>query len=183
MEPMIQTIRDRFTFYKTLGDQTFVQLPEQALFWQYNTESNSIASIVKHIWGNALSRWTDFLETDGEKPWRKREAEFDNDLRTKTEVLKKWEAGWQCLFQTIDSLTPENMLEVVYIRNQAHSVFEALLRSLSHYSYHVGQIVYLGKLQAGKDWQSLSIPRGDTEPFNAAMFSRPRKYPGKENRD
>ncbi|MDX1908019.1 MAG: DUF1572 domain-containing protein [Bacteroidia bacterium] len=170
----LSSIRKQFLYYKMLGDKTLARVPETSLTWQYNPESNSIAVIVKHLWGNMLSRWTDFLTSDGEKPWREREAEFDNDLLTRERVLAHWEAGWACLFNAIDSLTPDDLTRVIYIRNEGHSVLEALNRQLAHYPYHVGQIVMLGKMILDAEWESLSIPRGGTQAYNEAKFTQPR---------
>jgi hypothetical protein len=156
-----------------LGEKTFDQVEQEKLFWQYNEESNSIATIVKHLWGNMLSRWTDFLTTDGEKEWRDRDGEFENDISTKKELLDKWNEGWSCLLNTLNSLTPEDLDKTVYIRNQGHSVMEAINRQLAHYPYHVGQIIFIGKM-AAKEWKSLSIPRGDSNKFNADKFSKPK---------
>jgi uncharacterized damage-inducible protein DinB len=142
-----------------LGEKTFAQLSDDKLFWKYNEESNSIATIVKHLWGNMLSRWTDFLTTDGEKEWRKRDAEFENDIKTRQELLDKWNEGWDCLSNAIDALTTNDLEKIIYIRKQPQTVTEAINRQLTHYSYHVGQIVFLGKMLAGNGWASLSIPR------------------------
>lgn len=169
----LSSVRKQFEYYKLLGDKTFAQLPDEALTWQYNAESNSIATIVKHLWGNMLSRWTDFLTTDGEKDWRQREAEFDNDLRTRAELLAHWEAGWACLFAALDAITPADYDTVVYIRNQGHSLTEAINRQLAHYPYHVGQIVFIGKMALDAGWQSLSIPRGSSQSYNAEKFAQP----------
>lgn len=159
--------RQQFQLYKALGEKALAQVPDEALGWQPNPACNSMASIVKHLWGNMLSRWTDFLTTDGEKPWRAREAEFDNDLTTRAEVLGKWEAGWQCLFAALDRLTDADLGRTIYIRHEPHSVVEAINRQLAHYPSHVGQLVLLGKLVRGEAWQSLSIPRGGSAAFNA----------------
>ncbi|UPL48193.1 DUF1572 domain-containing protein [Hymenobacter sublimis] len=169
----LTSVRKQFAYYQLLGEQTFAQLPDEALFWQVNPESNSIATIVKHLWGNMVSRWTDFLTTDGEKEWRQREAEFDNDLKSRAELLAKWQEGWQCLYAALDSLTPATWDQPVYIRNQAHSLTEAINRQLAHYPYHIGQIVFIGKMVRGAAWQSLSIPRGTSEAYNAAKFAQP----------
>lgn len=168
----LSSARKQFAYYQLLGDQTFAQLPDDALFWQPNAESNSIATIVKHLCGNMLSRWTDFLTTDGEKPWRQREAEFENDLYTRAEVLARWQQGWQCLLAALDSLTPANWNQLVYIRHQGHTVTEAINRQLAHYPYHVGQIVFIGKLVRNGQWQSLSILRGTSAAYNAAKFAQ-----------
>jgi uncharacterized damage-inducible protein DinB len=169
----LSSARKQFAYYQLLGEQAMAQISDDKLFWQPNAASNSIATIVKHLWGNMLSRWTNFLTSDGEKPWREREAEFDNDLTTRAEVLAKWQEGWQCLFAALDALTPTDLDRTIYIRNQGHSVTEAINRQLAHYPYHVGQIVYLARLVADEAWQSLSIPRGNSAAFNAEKFAKP----------
>ena len=174
-EDFISSAKKQFEYYKMLGDKTFAQLPDEALFWQYNAESNSIATIVKHLWGNMLSRWTDFLTTDGEKEWRQREAEFDGSIQSKAELLDKWEAGWQCLFVALDSLNENTWHTTIYIRNQGHSVTEAINRQLAHYPYHVGQIVFIGKMACDSNWASLSIPRGTSQGYNAKKFAQPKR--------
>lgn len=170
----LTSVRKQFEYYKTLGDRCMNQLTDHDLFWQYNPESNSIAIMVKHLWGNMLSRWTDFLTTDGEKPWRAREAEFDADIKDRQELLEKWEAGWACLFTALDSINDDNLDTTIYIRNMGHTVVEAINRQLAHYAYHVGQIVYLGRMIRGSEWQSLSIPRGESAAYNAEKFAKPK---------
>lgn len=170
----LDSVRKQFEYYQHLGEKTFDQVPEEQLFWQYNPESNSIATIVKHLWGNMRSRWTDFLTADGEKEWRQRDAEFENDIRTKEELLQKWSEGWACLYAALDSLMPEDLERIIYIRNQGHTVMEAINRQLAHYPYHVGQIVFLGKMIRNEQWQSLSIPRGGSGSYNADKFSLPK---------
>ncbi len=145
--------------YKNLGEKTFSQVSDEALFYMFNDMSNSIAIIVKHLWGNMLSRWTDFLTTDGEKEWRQRDAEFDNDIRDRSEMIAKWEEGWRCLFIALDNLTDTDLEREVFIRHESHTVLDAIQRQLAHYAYHIGQIVYLGKMAQGDDWISLSIPK------------------------
>ena len=169
----LESVRKQFAYYQMLGDKTFEQLSEAQLFWRYNADSNSIAIIVKHLWGNMLSRWTDFLEADGEKTWRNRETEFAQTIQNRAELLQKWEEGWQCLFQALDQVTSDNLEQLIYIRNQGHTVMEAINRQLAHYAYHVGQIVFIGKMLKGQQWQSLSIPKGQSEAFNAEKFSQP----------
>ena len=142
----------QFRYYKSLGDKAMEQISDEQLFLQPNEESNSIAVIVKHLWGNMLSRWTNFLTEDGEKPWRQRDAEFENDLHTRQDVLQLWEEGWQCLFHALDSVTDEELETIIYIRNEGHTVLEAINRQLAHYPYHVGQIVYLAKMFRNEDW-------------------------------
>ncbi|MGK0364364.1 MAG: putative pyridoxine 5'-phosphate oxidase superfamily flavin-nucleotide-binding protein [Saprospiraceae bacterium] len=167
--------RKQFEYYKLLGNNTFSQLEEQDLFWQYNPESNSIAIIVKHLWGNMLSRWTDFLRSDGEKEWRDRDGEFEVTIKTKEELIKKWNEGWECLFIALDSVSAENAETTVYIRNMGHTITEAVNRQLAHYAYHVGQIVFIGRMIRGSEWQSLSIPKGDSKVYNADKFSQPKR--------
>jgi len=174
MNDYLDGVKKQFEYYKMLGEKTFAQLPGEKLSWQYNQESNSIATIVKHLWGNMLSRWTDLLTTDGEKEWRDRDAEFDNAIMTKQEILDKWNSGWDCLFNSLNSLTPEDLQKEIYIRNQGHTVTEAIYRQLAHYSYHVGQIVFIGKMICNESWTSLSVPKGESKEFNAEKFSRPK---------
>ena len=164
----------QFQYYKMLGDKTFAQLNEEQMFWQQNQDSNSIAVIVKHLHGNMLSRWTDFLTTDGEKESRDREAEFDNDTPTKADVLTQWEEGWSCLFNAINPLTDKDLDKIIYIRNQGHTVMEAINRQLAHYPYHVGQIVFIGKMLCSEAWTSLSIPRRQSDIYNAGKFAKPK---------
>ena len=164
----------QFEYYKMLGEKTFEQLTDEQLFWQYNQESNSIATIVKHLWGNMLSRWTDFLTTDGEKEWRKRDAEFDNDIADKAELLSKWNEGWDCLFNALNPLTEDDLNKEIFIRNQGHSVIEDINRQLAHYPYHIGQIVFIGKMVCNDNWASLSIPKGNSKEYNADKFSKPK---------
>lgn len=170
----LTSVIKQFEYYKLLGEQTFAQVPEEKLFWQYNEDSNSIAMIVKHLWGNMLSRWTDFLDSDGEKEWRDRDAEFDNDIRTKEELMQKWHAGWKVFMDTLRSLQETDLERTIYIRNQGHSVMEAINRQLAHYPYHIGQIVFIGKMAAGS-WQSLSIPKGGSQQFNASKFAQAKR--------
>ena len=170
----LDSARKQFEYYKMLGEKTFDQMPDEALFWQYNADSNSIAIIVKHLWGNMLSRWTDFLSTDGEKAWRNREAEFDADIADRAELLAKWEEGWTAVFGAIDSVNEENFGTTIYIRNIGHTVIEAVNRQMAHYAHHIGQIVFIGKMAKGEEWTSLSIPRGKSAEYNAAKFAKPK---------
>lgn len=168
----LKNIDQLFQYYKSLGEKTFDQLEEHDLFWQYNEESNSIAIIVNHLWGNMLSRWTDFLTADGEKEWRNRELEFEQVIKSKEDLLQKWNEGWTCLFKAIHSVNEDNFNSEIFIRNQAHTIPEAINRQLSHYSYHMGQIVFIGRMIKGKDWISLSIPKGKSSEFNQKKFSK-----------
>jgi hypothetical protein len=168
----LSSARKQFEYYKLLGEKTFEQLNEEKLFYKFNEDSNSIAVIVQHLHGNMLSRWTDFLTTDGEKEWRNRDGEFEDAPHTKAELLKLWEDGWSCLFKTLDSLKPDDMQKTVYIRNMGHLVVDAINRQLAHYPYHVGQIVFLGKMLADGNWKSLSIPKNKSKEYNAEKFSK-----------
>jgi len=168
----LTSVKKEFLRYKSLGDKAMAQVPDEALHWQYNEESNSIATTVKHIWGNMLSRWTNFLTEDGEKEWRQRDQEFEEDKATRAEVLARWEEGWACLFTALDSLREEDLSRTVYIRAEGHTVMEAINRQLAHYPYHVGQIVYLARMQAGDKWTSLSIARNKSNEFNREKFGR-----------
>lgn len=168
----LEGIKKQFEYYKSLGDKTFSQIPDEKLFWQFNEESNSIAIIVKHLWGNMLSRWTDFLTTDGEKEWRKRDEEFNNDITSKQELIAKWNAGWDCLFNALNSITNEDLDKEIFIRNQGHTISEAINRQLAHYPYHIGQIVFIGKMACDTSWTSLSIPKGNSKDYNKEKFSK-----------
>lgn len=174
MSTYLKSIKSRFETYKVLGEKSIAQVEDEKLFWQFNQERNSIATIVKHLWGNMLSRWTDFMTTDGEKEWRQRDAEFENDIKSREELLAKWNEGWKCLYAAIDSLKEEDLHKEIFIRNEAHTVMDALNRQLAHYSYHVGQIVFLGKMIANESWISLSIAKGKSNDFNAEKFSNPK---------
>ncbi len=166
----LSSIKKQFEFAKSLGEKTFEQLEEDALFWRYNEESNSIAIIVNHLAGNMLSRWTNFLSSDGEKQWRKREQEFEEIIQNKTELIAKWNEGWNCLFNAINQIDESNFSQVIYIRNQGHTIIEALNRQLGHYSYHLGQIVFIGKMIKRNNWNSISIPKGGSEKYNQEKF-------------
>lgn len=156
-----------FKYYKQLGDKSIAQIKDNAaLFWTPGTESNSIAVIVQHLSGNMLSRWTDFLNSDGEKEWRDRDQEFELYIETRTELIEYWEKGWTCLFRALDSVTQENKDELVYIRKKGHTIEEAVQRQLAHYAYHIGQIVYLARMITGSEWSSLSIAKGASAEYN-----------------
>ena len=152
----------RFKYYKELGDKTFEQIDEAAIFYQPTTESNSIAIIVQHMYGNMLSRWTNFLTEDGEKEWRKRDAEFEPMQCTKQDILAFWNDGWKCMFDTLESLQSGDLTKTITIRTEPLTVYDAILRQLAHYPYHVGQIVYIGRMVKNEGWKSLSIPKGDS---------------------
>ena len=162
----------RLKSVKSLGDKTISQLSEEDIHWQYNPESNSVAIIVKHLSGNMISRWTDFLTTDGEKENRNRDDEFVDNITPMSELMAIWEKGWQTLLQTLTSLTEEDLLKNVYIRGERHSVLDAIERQVAHYASHVGQIVYIGKMLKNDQWESLSIPRGQSEKFLNKMLEK-----------
>lgn len=159
----------RFEYYKELGNNTFAQLEEKDFFYQPNEASNSIAIIIQHLYGNMLSRWTNFLTEDGEKEWRKRDAEFEAMECSKQDLVSFWNDGWKCLLDTLKSLQPADLNKTIYIRTEPIIVYDAILRQLAHYPYHVGQIVYIGRMLINENWQSLSIPKGSSKNFNEAM--------------
>jgi hypothetical protein len=168
----LESIKKQFLYYKTLGEKAIEQLEPEQLFVSLNEDTNSIAAIVKHLSGNMLSRWTDFLTTDGEKEWRDRDGEFENDIQDKTELLKKWNEGWDCFFNAINALQPEQLSDIIYIRNEGHTVTEAINRQLAHYPYHIGQMVFYAKLLKKGNWDSLSIPKNKSGDYNADKFSK-----------
>jgi len=146
--------------YKRLAEKAIAQVQtDNEMHWQPGEESNSLAVIMKHLHGNMLSRWTDFLTTDGEKPTRTRDEEFIGRRETKEELMKLWEEGWKCMFDMLESLKEDDFSKTITIRNEPHTIIQAILRQLAHYSEHVGQIVYLAKMIRNEDWQTLSIPR------------------------
>ena len=169
----LASIKKEFEYYKMLGDKTMSRIPDEGLFWQYNEESNSIAIIVAHLHGNMLSRWTDFLTTDGEKEWRDRDGEFENHIDTREALMDRWERGWACLFAALNGISEEQLGQITYIRNMGQTVTEAINRQMTHYAYHVGQIVYIGKMVSAASWQSLTIPKGNSKKYNDRKFSEP----------
>lgn len=158
--------------YKQLGEKSISQISDEQLNWQANDDSNSVATIVKHMWGNMLSRWTNFKTTDGEKPWRLRDAEFESASLSREQILKMWEEGWGCLFEALDDVQEEELGEIVYIRNDGLTILEAINRQIAHYSYHVGQIVYVSKLKTDNSWVSLSIPKNKSDEYNSGKFAK-----------
>lgn len=159
----------RLTYYKELGDKTFVQLKDNDLHFTPSDESNSIAIIIQHMHGNMLSRWTDFLSSDGEKEWRRRDAEFEEQNLNKEQLLDLWEEGWKCVLDSLNSLSDADLTKTILIRSEPLSVVDAINRQLAHYPYHVGQIVYIGKILKNKDWESLSIPKGQSAAYNTKI--------------
>ena len=170
----LQSVKKQFLYYKTIADKAIEQIEPKQLFLSSTDQSNSIAIIMQHLSGNMLSRWTDFLTTDGEKEWRHRDAEFDSHLHgnDKEELLKLWNKGWDCFFDTLNSLKPEQLETIIYIRNEGHTVIEAINRQLAHYPYHVGQIVFYAKMLKQAEWESLSIPKNKSNSYNADKFGK-----------
>jgi hypothetical protein len=200
-EAFLSSARKQFLYYKSLGEKAMDQLEPEQLFYAVNEDTNSIAVIVNHLHGNMLSRWTDFLTTDGEKEWRNRDAEFDTSTtlsdqtstttstssvqrfsdqtsttlsadEQKAGLLKKWNAGWECLFTALDGLKPDQLAQIIYIRNEGHTVVEAINRQLAHYPYHVGQIIFYAKMLKKGEWTSLSIPKNKSGDYNSDKFSK-----------
>ena len=161
---------DLYQYYKSLGEKAMAQTEDAALNWAPDEKSNSINVIIRHLHGNMLSRWTDFLTTDGEKEWRNRDGEFEERELSREELMQLWEEGWKCLFDALRALTAEDLDKTIYIRNMGQSVEDAIMRQLAHYSYHVGQIVYLARLTNEGNWKSLTIPKGDSQEYNKAKF-------------
>ncbi len=175
-EDFLRSANRQFTYYKILGEKAIEQLEPEQLFISLNEDTNSVAIIVKHLHGNMLSRWTDFLTTDGEKPSRDRDGEFDASAslsnQTKEYVLSIWNEGWDCLFNTLNSLKSDDLDKIIYIRNEGHTVLEAINRQLAHYPYHVGQMVFYAKLLKKTEWDSLSIPKNKSNEYNSDKFSK-----------
>jgi hypothetical protein len=159
----------RVRYYKQLGDETFEQLDELDFHYQVNEESNSIALIIQHLAGNMISRFTHFLTEDGEKEWRNRDTEFEDQHFSKKELLQRWEDGWACFLQAVTSLTEPDLEKTITIRHEKLTVIDALNRQLAHYPYHVGQIVYMGRMIKHKTWKNLSIPKGQSQAYNQQM--------------
>lgn len=174
MNNYITSIIKQFDYYKTAGDKTLQQLSFEEINWQSHDNSNSVSIIVKHMVGNMLSRWTNFLTEDGEKDWRQREQEFEATYTNKDQLIADWEKGWQCVYDAIKPLKNKDLERIVYIRNESHTVADAIFRQLGHYSYHIGQLAYIGVNIKNTDWQSLSIPKGQSVQFNSEKFSEPK---------
>lgn len=159
----------RLLYYKELGDKTLAMLETKDCHYAPNEESNSIAVIIQHMSGNMISRWTDFLTTDGEKEWRKRDEEFEIKALSKEQLIELWEKGWACCISALKDLKEDDLIKTIYIRGEGLIVMDAINRQQAHYPYHVGQIVYIAKMIMGHRWESLSIPRNRSEAFNIAM--------------
>lgn len=165
---LLKRCRAEFAGLKRLADGAIAQCSDEDLHHVPAPDANSVAVTMKHVTGNLLSRWTDFLTTDGEKPWRNRDQEFEPSGAGRAGLLRAWEEAWGVLFRTLDGLSPDDLMRTVTIRSEPHTVVQALLRQVSHYGYHVGQIVQGARLQVGTRWRSLSIPRGGSSAFNQA---------------
>lgn len=168
----LESVKKQFLYYKTLGEKAMGQLEPEQLFVSINKDTNSIATIVKHLSGNMLSRWTDFLTSDGEKEWRNRDAEFEETIETKEELLANWNKGWDCFLDNLNSLQAEQLSQIIYIRNEGHTLIEAINRQLAHYPYHIGQIVFYAKMLKNSEWTSLSIPKNKSNSYNSEKFSK-----------
>ena len=160
-----------FHYYKKLAERAMEQCGDAQLFKSLDAESNSIAIVVKHMAGNMRSRWRDFLTTDGEKPDRNRDSEFEAPANSRTELMDQWNAGWKWLFDALEPLTDADLTKTVYIRGEAHSMMQAINRQIAHYSYHVGQIVFLAKHMSSDSWKSLTGPRKGSAAFNTDVSS------------
>ena len=168
----LQSAIKRVAYYKELGDKTLNQLSEADFHFVPNKENNSIAIIIQHVAGNMLSRWTDFLTTDGEKDWRNRDAEFEEQELSKQQLIDFWEKGWACFLNSLNALTADDLLKTIYIRQEAILVTDAINRQMAHYPYHIGQIIYIGKIIKDQHWQSLSIAKGNSQQYNQELFSK-----------
>lgn len=168
----LTSVKKQMLYYKTVAEKAIDQLEDEQLFISVNEDTNSIATIMNHMVGNMLSRWTDFLTTDGEKEWRARDAEFENPLLTKEVLLNNWNKGWDCFFNAINELKPEQLSQIIYIRNEGQTALDAINRQLAHYPYHIGQIVFYAKMIKKTEWTSLSIPKNKSNEYNADKFSK-----------
>jgi hypothetical protein len=166
----LTSVKKQFEYYKALAEKAIDQLEPEQLFITQDEDTNSIAAIIKHMSGNMLSRWTDFLTTDGEKPNRNRDAEFEISVQDKVNILQKWNEGWDRFFETFSQLKPEQLNDIVYIRNEGHTVLEAISRHLAHSAYHIGQIVFYAKQLKTGTWKSLSIPKNKSADYNKDKF-------------
>jgi len=165
-EEYLSTVIRRLKYYKELGERTFEQVGDKDFHWQPSSESNSIAVIIQHLAGNMLSRWTNFLTEDGEKNWRDRDDEFEIHSYSRQQLVDLWNKGWDCFLDTLTSLKEEDLLKPIFIRDETLSAIDAINRQLAHYPYHIGQIVYIGRLIKNEGWKSLSIPRKGSQQYN-----------------
>lgn len=168
----LESSKRLFLYYKTIAEKAIDQIDDEQLFFSANEDTNSIAIIIQHLAGNMISRWTDFHTTDGEKDWRNRDGEFEENYKTKADLIGFWDKGWNCLFEALNSLQPEQLTNIVYIRKEGHTVMDAINRQLAHYPYHIGQIVFYAKMLKKTDWNSLSIPKNKSNDYNTDKFSK-----------
>lgn len=166
--------RRQFRGYKRLAEDSIAQCSDEDLFRPLDPESNSIAILVQHIAGNARSRFTDFLTTDGEKPDRNRDSEFEPVVKTREELMKRWESGWDVVFKMLESLAPEDLTRTVTVRGESYSALRAINRQIAHYAHHIGQIVFVAKHYRGAQWKTLSIPKGKSNAPEAIAAERSR---------
>ncbi len=167
-QEFLTTVIRRVKYYKDLADKTFDQLNDEEFHFQPNAESNSIAVIIQHMSGNMLSRWTNVLTEDGEKEWRQRDDEFELHTYNKKQLIDIWEKGWKCFLDALGSFSEKDLLATITIRQEPLTVIDAINRQLAHYPYHVGQIVYIGKIIKDKAWKNLSIPKGASSNYNSS---------------
>lgn len=165
-EEYLDTVIRRLKYYIELGERTFEQLEEKDFHFQPSSESNSIAVIIQHVAGNMISRWTNFLTEDGEKEWRDRDDEFEVHSYSRQQLVDMWNKGWGVFLNTLDSLNENDLLKTVHIRNESLTAIDAINRQLAHYPYHIGQIVYIGRLVKNEGWKSLSIPKKGSQQYN-----------------
>ncbi len=170
-ESFLTGSRKLFSYYKSLAEKAIAQLDDSQINWRPNEAGNSIAILVHHLSGNMLSRFTDFLTSDGEKPWRNRESEFEEGYKDKKRMMEAWDKGWAAVFSALDAVKEGEVDRIVFIRNEGQSVQDAFQRQLAHYASHIGQILYIAKMLKGDDWVSLSIPKGGSGAYNQAKFS------------
>lgn len=188
MEPiathLIEEIRRQMRGHKRQAEGAFAQLGDEDFFVTLDPESNSVAILIRHIAGNMRSRFTDFLTSDGEKPDRHRDREFEMaDKPSREALMQAWEQGWSVVFQALDSLQPQHAMQTIYIRQEPHTVVQALNRALAHYAFHIGQIVFLAKHLRSSEWKTLSVPRGKSEEFNRMSLEERRQYAQAQTQD
>ena len=169
----LQGITKQFEYYRMIAEKAISRLSEEELNLKISTESNSVAMLMRHLTGNLLSRFTDFFTEDGEKSWRNRDEEFADGTYEKIALITEWNKAWEVLFQTLKGIDTTNIEQSVKIRNQEHTIAEAIYRQLSHYPYHIGQIVFIGKLIRNQDWQSLTIAKNKSQEYNRGKFDNP----------
>lgn len=175
VEEYLENIKKQFRSYKEVADKTILQLTEKDLYWKYNEESNDIACIILHMSENMLSRWTNFFESDGEKEWRDREREFSSQHLHYSELIERWEKGWDCLFNALNSINKTNFHTPIVIRNKKVKLIESITRQIAHYPYHIGQIAFIGKMILNEKWHSPSIPKGKSDEYIKLEFEQNAK--------